>query len=554
MVACAMTTARPVAMARAPQLYRCPTRGTGLRSLAGPRRIHPVITLAHQPRRRTVLAGSSSISSSTSVTYRFGEDGKFDADVELPPTVLEAEPVPAALEAAEEEVAAAEEGGGQDIMDIVRFALPVLGIYVASPLMSTIDTAFVGRTSVLELAALSPSTVLCDLTTFLFTFLTTATTGLVSRALVKDTGDAKDFIAQSMQVAFACGMGMWAILTFATPQLLSLLGATPEIVAPAALYTRIRALSFPAMLVFMSAMASMVGAKDSRTPFNIVALSAGINVVGDFVLCGLLGWGIKGAAVATAFAQGVQVVLILAALSAKGLMPKMSQLLQIPSSQELGPFMGYVGPLSFITLMRVAGFTMMTYFATGLGTAPLAAHQVVFSVFSFFAFFGEPLGQTAQTMLPPLLDAGKLEEARKLMKGLMQVGLVVGALAGAAACATLYYSHTAFTKDPTVIATVLSTLPALFFNISQLPVSVPLDGALVAAKKFNLIIVTTCSTFVGFVAINLWCNSVGMGLLGVWFSSALRVTGYIAIAGVALGVPRWSLLYADRRDAMATAP
>lgn len=67
--------------------------------------------------------------------------------------------------------------------EMLRFAVPALGIYLANPLMSNIDNGFVGRTSGTEaLAAMSPATLCTDQMLYLFSFLGRATTGIVARA------------------------------------------------------------------------------------------------------------------------------------------------------------------------------------------------------------------------------------------------------------------------------------------------------------------------------------------------------------------------------------
>jgi hypothetical protein len=79
--------------------------------------------------------------------------------------------------------------------ELLRFAIPALGIYLANPLLSNIDNAFVGRTvGTAGLAALSPATICTDQSLYLFSFLGRATTGIVARAfaLPNDAASAVD--------------------------------------------------------------------------------------------------------------------------------------------------------------------------------------------------------------------------------------------------------------------------------------------------------------------------------------------------------------------------
>ena len=83
-------------------------------------------------------------------------------------------------------------------------------------------------------------------------------------------------------------------------------------------YVRIRALSFPAALVLMSAQASCLGAKDSASPTLATLLASVVNVVGDAVLVlGPLAMGIAGAAWATVGCQFVAAGMLLRTLVRK---------------------------------------------------------------------------------------------------------------------------------------------------------------------------------------------------------------------------------------------
>jgi Na+-driven multidrug efflux pump len=68
-------------------------------------------------------------------------------------------------------------------------------------------------------------------------------------------------------------------------------------------YTHIRALGFPAVTVTMVLQGACLANKDVATPLKACAVSAVVNLVGDIVLVFAMGWGIKGAAAATTFAQ-----------------------------------------------------------------------------------------------------------------------------------------------------------------------------------------------------------------------------------------------------------
>ena len=129
------------------------------------------------------------------------------------------------------------------------------------------------------------------------------------------------------------------------------------------------------------------------------------------------------------------------------------------------------------------------------------------SVFMFFAYFGEPISQTAQTLLPPLLDAEagsgnykssnrRSSSARGLFWKLLR--LACSASIGVTVCSGLLLTTGAplFSSDPVVIRAVRAAAPVVLLAQLQLPITTCIDGATVAARDFKFIMgmsVSTCA-------------------------------------------------------------
>jgi hypothetical protein len=115
------------------------------------------------------------------------------------------------------------------LADYRKFAIPCLGLWVAQPLLSLVDTAFVGLSaavpaeSAAQLAALGPATTFFDGATYLFAFLNVATTNLYSTALAQkgeQSDQAEAVVCTASRVAMRCGIGiMLFLMAFARPLL-----------------------------------------------------------------------------------------------------------------------------------------------------------------------------------------------------------------------------------------------------------------------------------------------------------------------------------------------
>lgn len=202
------------------------------------------------------------------------------------------------------------------VRKIIKFAIPAIGVWLCSPILSLIDTSAVGVLSgTTQQAALSPAVAISDYAALLMAFLYTATTNAIASSEEQDRllpGKPKTTSALlgAMQLSTYVGVALGATLfTFARPLLKAIIGndaIDPAVFAAAMKYVRIRALGMPAAAIIGSAQAGSLGAKDTSTPLKVLFAAAIVNFCGDAMFVGcknpLIG-GAAGAAWATTFSQ-----------------------------------------------------------------------------------------------------------------------------------------------------------------------------------------------------------------------------------------------------------
>ncbi|CAN0165336.1 unnamed protein product, partial [Discosporangium mesarthrocarpum] len=172
-----------------------------------------------------------------------------------------------------------------------------------------------------------------------------------------------------------------------------------EIMAPALAYSRVRILGAPACITAMVLQAACLGARDSVTPLRIILAAGLFNALGDWATVCCLSLGVFGAALATALAEGLSMVLLGASVwRMQG--ERQHRFVDWPAWKELQVFVRFAGPIAFALLGKVVCYSAMTLTVTTLGTVPLATHNVMLKIFFFFATFGEALSQTAQAFIP----------------------------------------------------------------------------------------------------------------------------------------------------------
>ncbi|KAG6711782.1 hypothetical protein I3842_05G070900 [Carya illinoinensis] len=405
------------------------------------------------------------------------------------------------------------------IKEIVKFTGPATALWICGPLMSLIDTAVIGQGSSIELAALGPGTVICDYMSYVFMFLSIATSNMVATSLArKDKTEVQHHISNLLFVGLTCGclmllftkfFGLWALTAFT--------GQNNAHVVPAAnTYVQIRGLAWPALLVGWVAQSASLGMKDAWGPLKALAVASVVNAVGDIFLCRFLGYGIAGAAWATMASQVIAGFMMIDALNKKGYN---AFSISIPSPHELLTVLGLAAPVFITMISKVAFYSLLTYFATSMGTHTMAAHQVLVQTFCMCTVWGEPLSQTAQSFMPELIYGAhrNLKKARMLLKSLVIIGATLGLLLGIVGTSVPWLLPKIFTHDQSVIQEMHKVLIPYFLALAVTPPTHSLEGTLLAGRDLKFLSLSMSGCFSAGALLLLLISSSGYGLPGCWF-------------------------------------
>ncbi len=190
--------------------------------------------------------------------------------------------------------------------EIMRLAVPALGTLAADPIVSLVDTAFVGQLGKTPLGALGVSVAVFSIAFFLFSFLAYGTTPLIAGALARgDTEAAGRYTVGAIVFGISIGVATMGLLELLAEPILRLMGASDNLVGDAATYLRIRVLGLPAVLLASVAHGVYRGHQDTTTPLWVVTSISAINLVLDPIFIFGFDWGLAGAAWATMVAQWV---------------------------------------------------------------------------------------------------------------------------------------------------------------------------------------------------------------------------------------------------------
>lgn len=411
--------------------------------------------------------------------------------------------------------------------DILDLAVPALAGLAAGPLVSLVDTAFVGQLGSVPLGALGVNTSIFSMTFVIFNFLAYGTTPRVGRAVGnEDWTEAGRVVMRALILAIGAGTVALVTLQLLAGPILRLMGAQGELMGPALAYLRIRALAGPAVLLITASHGAFRGYQDTRTPMVVTVGFNVINVGLDPLFIFVLGWGVAGAAAATTIAQWGGALVFLGLLLGKR-REELGIELTLPSPRSLLPFLKVGRDLFLRTASLVGTMTLATAMAARVGVTAVAAHQVAAQLWTFLALLVDALAVAAQALVSKHLGAEAPDTARTVSNRLLQWGLAVGVALGVGFFALRPVLPDVFTNDPDTIAAVRDVY--LFVVLLQ-----PLnglvfvwDGIYMGAEAFSYLAKAMIGTAVAAAIVLLLVPPMEWGLEGVWWGITTLMVGRV---------------------------
>ena len=207
-------------------------------------------------------------------------------------------------------------GEGALTSKIIRFALPLMASGVVQQSFNSVDVAVVGKfVGAGALAAVGANMPVVSLIINLFVGISVGANVVIANYIgQRDGAGVRRAVATSMMLALLSGVLLLAVGLFVARPVLTALGTPDEVMADAALYLRLLALGFPALMVYNFASAVLRSVGDTRRPFYWLVIGGLINVVLNLVMVLCFGLGVEGVAIATAVSNMVSAAGVVAIL------------------------------------------------------------------------------------------------------------------------------------------------------------------------------------------------------------------------------------------------
>ena len=424
---------------------------------------------------------------------------------------------------------------------VIMLAWPSIIEQLLHTAVNYVDTAMVGSIGTYATAAIG----VCTSTIFLLMGVMNATGLGFSVMVARKIGEgnheeARTILRQSMLAVVVVGLSLTLLVELIlAPNLPRWMGAEPDVLPHAITYFRVIGANYLLNTGMIMATNMLRCMGDTKTPLKFNILTNLVNVVGNFLLIyptrqltvGSLtftmpgaGWGVGGAAAATALATAFSAVCLLSVLFLRKGPLQISLRDDYKPQPDILKQAFHLGVPSFLERAVISGGQIVsTAMISGLGTAALAAHQLANSGESlcYMPIFGFSIAAT--TLVAQNLGAGDKERAFK--QGAWSTWMSVGVMCTASAIMFALAPNIIdlFSNDAAVIALGGQVLRIEAFAEPFFAIATVVAGVLRGAGDtrwpfyISLAGMWLMRVPIAFVLINLF----GWGLEAIWVGMAV---------------------------------
>ncbi len=314
--------------------------------------------------------------------------------------------------------------------EILRLAIPNIISNVSVPLLSTVDTALMGRMSELHLGAIGLGTMLFNFLYWNFGFLRMSSTGLTAQAYGrKDEIEIINTLCRALLVAAILGLLM---LIFQNPigaagmYLLNAAGAQHALVAE---YFFIRIWAAPATIALYAIMGWYFGMQNAIYPLILTVFINVVNILLSFYLVKEVGMDIGGVAWGTVAAQysglALAFVLFLSRYRSYLSQIKRSSLL---STQSILRFLNINRDIFIRTLCLTFVFAFFYSRSAAGGELLLAVNIILLQFLNWMSYGIDGFGYAAESLVGKYKGADNEKGINKAIRYSMFWGMILAGL------------------------------------------------------------------------------------------------------------------------------
>lgn len=343
---------------------------------------------------------------------------------------------------------------GRILAPLLRFAVPVLGALVLQAMYGAVDLLVVGQfASAADVSAVSTGSQLMNTITFMIVGLSMGTTILLGNCIgAGESRRAGDIIGSAICLFGLLGLAATVLVPLFARPLCALMRAPEQAFEQTVAYVTVCALGMLFIVAYNVLGSVFRGMGDSRTPLMAVVIACVVNIVGDLLFVAVFRLGAMGAALATALAQAISVVLCLYVIRRQGLpFPFSRKNLRLDARIALET-VRLGAPLALQDLLVSASFLVILAIVNSLGLIASAGVGVAEKLCAFIMLVPSAFSQSLSAFVAQNIGANEPGRAKRAMLYGMGASFLLGCVMAWAAFFHGELLGSIFARDPEVVA------------------------------------------------------------------------------------------------------
>lgn len=405
--------------------------------------------------------------------------------------------------------------------DIDRLAVPAIISGIAEPVISLVDTAFVGRLGTTDLAAVGIASSFFLLVAWVLAQTRSAVLAVVARYYGQGRlDDVAGLVPIAVWMNFGLGLLFYAITSVFAEPIFRLYNADGEILAKAVEYYRIRSIGHPIVLATFALTGAFRGIQNLSWGMWIgivgAAVNGALNPVLIFGLGSFEGMGIAGSAWASFVAQVVMFVMAIWILRTRTPFALFPRRWHHP---ELKALWLLSGNLFARTIALNICYYLGNRYATGYGAEYIGAHSIAMQVWLFSAFFIDGYAAAGSVLVGRLNGERNWKELHRVSWQVVRMSVTIGAALAVVFLAGYNRIGGLFTHDAQVLALLDQVFWLVVITQPINAVAFAFDGIYKGMGNGkilrNTLLITTA---LAFVPVAWGGDALGWKLHAVWFA------------------------------------
>jgi len=302
--------------------------------------------------------------------------------------------------------------------EILRLAIPNIISNVSVPLLSTVDTALMGRLSELHIGAVGVGAMIFNFVYWNFGFLRMGTTGITAQAFGRrDDPGVVQTLGRALLLVLLIAAAL-LLLQYPLGQLsFQLMNITADQEALVADYFYLRIWAAPATLGLYALMGWFFGMQNAVYPLLLTVFINVLNIGLSFLFVQVYGMEVRGVALGTVIAQyaGIALALVLFGLRYRYLLPhyRRSAVLQW---RELRRFLLINRDIFIRTFFLTFVFGFFYSRSTAYGELVLAVNVILLQYLNWMSYGVDGFAYASEALVGKYAGAGEAARTRKAIR------------------------------------------------------------------------------------------------------------------------------------------